>query len=936
MAGNVELFAKNTAGETCILQLSSFDPIKMTLSVAEQNPFVPSSYYSQTFRIPGQGANVKFFEDVYSVNGSSFDATVAAEAWILSDGFLFSIGNLTLKQVIRSEKYSRIEYEVLFMGDTSTFASEVGDGYMDQIDTTGLNHALTYSNVTTSWGATAGSTGGLKDGNVLYPLCEWGYNYDSSNFPTQVTLSNGFPKGTTGPAPAGSFTAGSTGGLDLTQFKPAVRVKWLWDKIFSDAGYTYTSTFINSDLFDRLYFVSDSVARSQMFLNVGVCQVAGRDFRVALGQTDRIFFTNIISDRDRTFDTVLSEWTCPATGNYTIRMSVNAKVVPSGGPSGVFRVDSILNGNISYGTLNTFSSASNASFVYSSTTTGFYVKGDVLSYQMHVPSYSNSNILFSKPLFEVTDGPDDVIVSSYFPGEGSLKKIDFIKGITKMFNLVFEPSRDSAKTFVVEPWVDWIQLGEKKDWTEYLQGASDLQQIPVFQDQNRNLIFTGTDDADVQNVIFQDQYKRSFMFRQFDSGINIIKGVLETKVPFAGTPLQSLPSKTTTQYPNWVFPTFAKLQPGSPDQPGSGKRQPIQIKPRILFYNGLQANDIPWYLFPTVSGTTGAIAQNNYPLVSTFETWPPAKFTQELTFQSKPQLWSPEADYVQTTANDLYNVYWQDFVEWLYDPYNRKVVATFKLNPKEVQTLKFNDRVWVKDAWYFVTKIVDYPVGEIALVKVELIKCPVPAIPRLNIPATGPAGGSTCSSVSLCYTNSLLAESTTYNYVDCSNNLQSITLTPNTCNSVCMLYPPVNPLPENWTAIPNGDCVGGVYVATGEDIDMNIWATGGVLGKNMQVVLYGATGGVSGTYLPLQYYFINPQNRIDVTFNVPIGYGVQVGMSWPTGVSGDSITDQSILLKTAGATSYYNSSEGIYYPITGGYPSPIAVGTYTAEMKINF
>lgn len=935
MAGKVQLFAKNTADETCILQLSAYDPIKMNLSVAEQNPFVPSSYYSQTFRIPGQGDNVKFFEDVYSVNGNSFDATRAAEAWILSDGFLFTVGNLTLKSVIRNEQYGTIEYEVLFMGDTSTFASDVGDGYMNEINTSELNHALTYANVTASWLAAPGTTAGFKDGNVLYPLCEWGYRYDSASNPTQVTLSNGFPKAATGPAPAGSFTAGTTGGLDLKQFKPATRVKWLWDQIFEEAGYTYTSAFMETDLVDSLYMISDNVARSEQFLDVGVCQVAGRDFRVPLGQTDRIFFTNIISDRDRTFDTIFSEWTAPVTGNYTIRMSFTAKVTPAGGASAAIRVDSINNDIPSFGTIDTFSSSISTTFLYSTTTTGTYSAGDTLSYQVTNFSYSNPNILFSKVLFEVLDGPDDVIVSTFYPGEGSMKKIDFIKGITKMFNLVFEPDRDSAKNFKIEPWIDWIQLGDEKDWTDYLDGSTDLQQIPVFQEQQRNLIFTGMDDADVQNTIFQEEYKRSFMFRQFDSGINIIKGTQETKVPFAGTPLQSIPSRTVAQYPNWVFPTFAKLQPGDVNQPNSGKLQPIQVKPRILSYNGLQSNDIPWYLFPTVGGTSGALAQNTYPLVSTFETWPPTKFTQELTYQSKPQLWSPAADYVQTTANDLYTVYWGEFVQWLYDPFNRKVVANFKLNPLEVQSLKFNDKIWVKDAWYFVSKISDYPVGEIAKVKVELIKCPVPALPRLNLGATGALSG-TCATVSLCYTQSLLAESVSYSYVDCDGFLRDITLAPNTCNAVCMLYPPINPLPEFWTAIVTGDCVNGVYVESGEDIDMNIGATGAVLGSNLQVALLGSTGGTAGTYIPMQYYFLNPQNTIDVTFNVPFGYGVRYDLTWPTGASGASINAMGMLLKTNGATGFYETRAGTYQPISGGFPAAITVANYTGEFIINF
>lgn len=934
MAGKVQLFAKNTADETCILQLSAYDPIKMNLSVAEQNPFVPSSYYSQTFRIPGQGANVKFFEDVYSVNGNSFDATKAAEAWILSDGFLFTVGNLTLKSVVRNEQYGTIEYEVLFMGDTSTFASDVGDGYMNEINTSELNHALTYDNVTTSWNATAGATSGLKGGNVLYPLCEWGYNYNSVAIPTQVTLSNGYPKGSTGPEPAGSFTQGTTGGLDLRQFKPATRVKWLWDKIFEESGYTYTSTFINSDLFDKMYMVSDNIARSSQFLNVGQCQVSGNAFRVRAGNQQRIFFTNIISDRDRAFDTVFSTFTAPISGNYQLRVSFSVAINPGPPtPSGVWRVfrytNGISDGGTNYAYLNP---TVGQSILYNLT----LAKDTEVYFEIEVPSFSNNNLVFSNVLFECIDGPDDVIVSSFYPGEGSMKKIDFIKGITKMFNLVFEPDRDAAKNFKVSPWIEWIQSGETKDWTKYLDGSTDLQMIPAFQEQQRNLIFTGLDDADVQNTIFQDQYKRSFLFRQYDSGINIIKGTQETKVPFAGTPLQSIPSKTTTQYPNWVFPTFAKLQPGESNQINAGRLQPIQVKPRILFYNGLQANDIPWYLFPTVGGTTGAVAQNSYPLVSTFESWPPTKFTQELTYQSKPQLWSPEADYVQTTANDLYTVYWQDFVQWLYDPYNRKVVANFKLNPLEVQSLKFNDKIWVKDAWYFVSKISDYPVGEIEKVKVELIKCPVPALPRLNVPATGPSGGSTCASVSLCYSQSLTAESSSYVYVDCDNNLQTLTLAPDTCNAVCMLYPPVNPLPEYWSAIVTGGCSGGTYFEIGEDVQLSIGATGSALAGNLQVAMYGATGGTMGTYIPMQYYFLTPQNGVEVNFNIPFGYGVNFDLTWPTGVSGASIVAQGMLLKTNGATGFYETRAGTYQPISGGFPAAITVATYTGEFFIEF
>ena len=273
---NVQLFAINSAGETVLLQLSESSPLKINLSVASLNAFTPTSYYSQTFRIPGQGTNGNFFKDVYSVNGYSFDASKTAQAWINNEGFLFSIGNLNLKSVYLNERTDKIEYEVFFLGDTSDFSAAVGSAYMNTIDTSSLNHDLTYANVVNSWGATAGATSGIFDGNVLYPLCEWGYTYDSNNFPIQNTLSIGFPRGSTGDA-GGSFTNGPTSGLSLGQFKPAVRIKWLWDKIFETAGYTYTSDFIDSNLFDGLYMVSDSLAQPEQTGSTARCKVSNNN-----------------------------------------------------------------------------------------------------------------------------------------------------------------------------------------------------------------------------------------------------------------------------------------------------------------------------------------------------------------------------------------------------------------------------------------------------------------------------------------------------------------------------------------------------------------------------------------------------------------------------------------------------------------------------------
>lgn len=965
MAGEVQLFAKNSAGETCLLQLASYDPIKMTLSIADQNPFTPASAYSQTFRIPGQGTNVAFFEDVYSVNGSSFNAGVAAEAWILSDGFLFSVGNLTLKSVVRNEQYSRIEYEVYFLGDTADFVTAVGDAYMNQINTSELDHSLTKLNITDSWGAIPGVTGaGLKDGNVLYPLCEWGYTYDSNNFPTLNTISVGFPKGSTGYY-GGSFTRGTTGGLLLTQFKPATRIKWIWDKIFEDAGYTYESEFLNTDLFNNIYMISDSIERPEQEIQAGLCLVSTQADRAAqVGQTIIVPFTFKRSDLDNVFNTETHSWKCPATGTYSFTTNGYGYIGRgSPVPQGAFRVLFKQNGSTIFtsGIYLTPTTASPYTIQAQESISASLVKDDLITVHWEILNFSSSQLLFTRWNFQCTAAADQVIVSSFFPSEGSLRKIDFIKGLTKAFNLVWEPSRDSQKKFVIEPWIDWVQGGTKKDWTDYLDGTKDLVQTPAFLNQPRILKFTGEQDLDFQNEIFQKQYKESWLYRQFNSSINLIRGEQEIKIPFAGIPLQSIPANGT-QYPNWVVPSVAKLTTGNSNQPGAGKLQPIRPRPRLVFYNGIITQNIEdpeapdWYLMNDNLGLTGT-AQSVYPGVSEFAYLPPFNGFDPgyadlsniaLNFQNKVPLWSPNVNenlqFLPTPGGtgvvqipDLYTVFWEDFVEWNYDPYNRRVTAYFRLDPKQIQELKFNDKIWVKDSWYLVEKIYDYPVGEIEIVKVDLIKCPQIGLPLIQTPATGPIpGGEICSSVSLCYTANILDPEITYTYVDCLENLQSVTLFPNTCASVCMLYPPVNALPSGWTAIPNGGCSGGTeYFEEGQDIELRMSATGAAFGNNTRVTLEAATGGPTGTYLPLQYYNWDGTAFLTLNYNVPDGYGAKVKLEWATGFPGQPLVSEEVTLYVDGSVDATATAAGVYVPIEAQFSSAIAPGfVYGATAQI--
>jgi hypothetical protein len=74
------------------------------------------------------------------------------------------------------------------------------------------------------------------------------------------------------------------------------------------------------------------------------------------------------------------------------------------------------------------------------------------------------------------------------------------------------------------------------------------------------------------------------------------------------------------------------------------------------------------------------------------------------------------------TPTDLWNNFWRKWYEFTYDKYGRIVEMDIVLDYKKVWDLKFNDKIFIKDAWYMVNKITDYQVGKPTACKVELIR----------------------------------------------------------------------------------------------------------------------------------------------------------------------------------------------------------------------
>jgi hypothetical protein len=132
---------------------------------------------------------------------------------------------------------------------------------------------------------------------------------------------------------------------------------------------------------------------------------------------------------------------------------------------------------------------------------------------------------------------------------------------------------------------------------------------------------------------------------------------------------------------------------------------------------------------------------NAYPYLGNVDN--PQEPTYDINFGQTTGLYYPQK-YV--TNNNLYNIYWENFIKELSDKNSRIITAQFYLNPFDISDFRFNDNIFIRDQYYKVNKIDGYDPTREALCKIELIKTQFITVPKAinysNILNPGNVGNS--------------------------------------------------------------------------------------------------------------------------------------------------------------------------------------------------
>ena len=699
--------------EQTFLDLYEDSPIKLNLSVEDITNAEATSVFSRAFRVPNTAKNAQYFKHAFLIEGIDFDVTVTKPAEILVDGMEFRTGNIRLQKIYNNRDLDKIDYEILFLGETKDFSASIGNGFMCDLDIPDLTHVFNTANIQQSWLAYPESstlTAGLNDGNVLYPLINHGNSYDEDGAVQEGQVGIG--------SAANKYFNHSQGALAATQFKPMVRVKRLWDAIFDAAGYTYDSDFINpavpeDSVFSSLYASAFGNEASIEFDATASSQNTFSALGETEGNVDEYLDAEVeLSDLGDNYLTSISRYLAPEAGLYTFTAAAFVSAIFETPSMGDIPVDSVL---VLYVNGVATSIVSNQGFNQTVSFTGdvTLAAGDTVRvFVDYVGSNQPSGSEVSGQRFSCMMAPGQV--NPTFNFDCKYKQIDFIKDVLTTFRLVMSPDYSKPNNFIIEPFVDYIASGETHDWSHKLDLSKDLVIEPLFFTQSDVIDFKHTADGDYINAYHLAAYKQAYGYLEFDSNNDLLKGTRSISTKWAPTPMNQIEGVPLTS--SFILPQLHVHEAGD----AGTLHLPVKCKTRFLFYNGMQTisvNNNRWYLEGAVN------PQELYPLVSYSSEWPMTTEGTVLNWNVDIGYWGQSVSgYPARLGQSMYDKYWSGYINSLYNKNARRVTGTFILNSVDLQDFSFDDVIYVNGVYYRPEKIIDAQIGELSPTQVQLIK----------------------------------------------------------------------------------------------------------------------------------------------------------------------------------------------------------------------
>lgn len=689
----------------------------LTFSVGEIRDITKrTGTFSKTIVLPATDNNNQLLNHYYDVNidAGTFDITQLTRCQVLQNDVV--ILEDAILQLISVNKYQTTDayeqvanYEVLIKDTKAELFTAITNAELTDIDFSDLDHYAVSSSIISTYSFTQAN--GYK---YVLP-------YDTDNL------------------------------YNVRQLKPAIYAKTYFDRIFANAGFSYTWAGLQAARFDKLLIP----------YNGDENQIDWTDYKVKARNTWTTTQTPSFGNFT-TFQETLTGWTeeldtqgifNPTTGQYTaptntdpaasqgyefnitityevtfentsalpVRAYANGiaqdiiffPFVKALNPSGQGTIASLtpitINSPLASGT-TTFGAYSN---LVITSPTGYINTGDILTMVAGILStnWQNGNTKWRTTTTNVLAGvnvnldildiraeitPNSntqpiggfVTMNQYVPQK--IKQSDFIKSIFTMYNLFADVDPEQPNNIILTHRDEYYNNGAEKDWTKKL--AKDREQTLAFLPDvtNKRLILTYKQDTDSANKLYFDTTREVYGQLEYIFNSEYVKDIDTKELIFSPTPITST--------------TFGAIVPMIDGQaPKCGLR---------ILYDGGEQTCGSYDLID--GGLTGTYGVTTYPAITHFDNANTPSF--DLNFGTCDfYYYQPQT----LTNNNLYNLYWRRTINQIND--GKMLTAFFRLTEADIHGLKLNDKIRIDNSWWNINKVIDYNANTDTLTKVELI-----------------------------------------------------------------------------------------------------------------------------------------------------------------------------------------------------------------------
>jgi hypothetical protein len=525
--------------------------------------------FSKTIVLPGTGRNNQIFGFIYDIAsfnfeapgsaniGSVFNAAQTSRAELRLNGLLVLKGVFRITNIIKDK--DMIEYEGNLFGELGGFIAAIGAGKLEDLDFSVYNHIYNRGNIVNSWDNKIIKdvrVNFIKTGNINTIIIQNGidlglkindlitvtnaiYNQNNGTFtviqyvPPSATsnaiiyisesLANtntvndditieytrSFGSGYYYPLiDYGTYSSNKIN-YDYRTFRPALYVKEYLDKIFEGSGYTYESSFLNSDFFKKLIIPNNSKQLKGFFTDL-------LDVKTSLSLTNS---SSIITETLQ-FNTENLKRSFTGNGNpdYTYTgsnesLNLNYKLI---GVFGIFSSQAFFKFSIIKNTtiIKTYSYFNRDLINQINIIDNINLDvatNDKLIFEIQYQYLNGARIDFqylkikaNNPISTDVQLGNNILINDIIP-RNILQK-DFFTWIMKMFNLYITEDKLREKHLLIEPYTDYWNLDNPIDWTYKVARDKAWNIKPMGMLNGRFFEYKYKDDNDFYNEGFKKKY----------------------------------------------------------------------------------------------------------------------------------------------------------------------------------------------------------------------------------------------------------------------------------------------------------------------------------------------------------------------------------------------------------------------------------------------